>query len=92
MTAQSTTATQTSTTAATTPARRPRIRSGAIVWGLVQTAVAILLLLVAADQGVRTAVVDWLLALGPAGAAAIAVAALGTIALLIGLVRLLDRR
>ena len=90
MTAQSTTATQTSTAAA--PARRPRIRAGASVWGLVQTAVAVLLLLIAADRGVRTAVVDWTLALGPAGAGAIAVAALGTVALLIGLVRLLDRR
>ncbi|AZZ53376.1 MULTISPECIES: hypothetical protein [Rathayibacter] len=90
MTAQSTTATQTSTAPET--AQRPRIRAGAVVWGLVQAVVAVLLLLVAADAGLRTAVVDWALSLGPAGAAAIAIAALGTIALLIGLVRVLDRR
>lgn len=76
----------------TTTAKRPRIRSGAIVWGLVQSGLAILLLLIAADPGLRTAVGDWVLSLEPAGVAAIAIAALGAIALLIGLVRVLDRR
>lgn len=80
------------TTQTTTTGPRPRIRSGAIVWGLAQAAVAILLLLIAADPGLRSAVVDGVLSLEPAGVAAIAIAALGTIALLIGLVRVLDRR
>ena len=76
----------------TTTSKRPRVRSGAIVWGLIQAAVAVLLLMIATDAGLRTAVGDRLLSLEPAGVAAIVVAALGAIALLIGLVRILDRR
>lgn len=75
-----------------TTTRRPRIRSGAIVWGLIESGAAVLLLLIAADPVLRGAVGDWALALEPAGVAAIVIAALGTLVLLIGLVRVLDRR
>ncbi|MBF4461018.1 MULTISPECIES: hypothetical protein [unclassified Rathayibacter] len=79
-------------TTPTTTTERPRVRWGAIIWGLVQVAVAILLLLIATDPGLRRIVVDGALSLQPAGFAAIAIAALGTVALLIGLVRVLHRR
>jgi hypothetical protein len=78
-------------TTQTTP-KTPRIRWGAIVWGLVEAAFATLLLLIASDPALRGSVTGWALSLEPAGIAAVVVAALGSIALLIGLARVLDRR
>ncbi|WKK72882.1 hypothetical protein Q0F99_08415 [Rathayibacter oskolensis] len=79
-------------TAETTTPRRPRIRAGAIVWGLVVAALSFLLLLVASDSSLRADVVEWAVALGQGGATALTIAVLGGIALLVGLVRVLDRR
>ncbi|KQQ06171.1 MULTISPECIES: hypothetical protein [unclassified Rathayibacter] len=81
-----------STAATTTTAQRPRIRAGAIVWGLVVAALSVFLLLVASDTALRADVVDRALALGQGGATALTIAVLGGIALLVGLVRVLDRR
>lgn len=72
--------------------RRPRIRLGAIVWGLFAAAVAVGLLIVSRDEGLRAELVDGALALSPGAIAAVVVAALGGLALLIGLERVLDRR
>lgn len=72
--------------------RRPRIRLGAIVWGLFAAAVAVGLLIVSGDQGLRAELVDAALTLSPGAIAAVVVAALGGLALLIGLERVLDRR
>ncbi|MWV48295.1 hypothetical protein GRS96_03270 [Rathayibacter sp. VKM Ac-2803] len=71
---------------------RPRIRAGAIVWGAVVAAFSVFLLLVASDTALRADVVDRALALGGGGATALTIAVLGGIALLVGLVRVLDRR
>ncbi|PTL72140.1 hypothetical protein C1I63_04305 [Rathayibacter caricis DSM 15933] len=72
--------------------RHPRIRLGAIVWSLFAAAVAVGLLIVSGDQGLRAELVDAALTLSPGAIAAVVVAALGGLALLIGLERVLDRR
>ncbi|SMH49592.1 hypothetical protein SAMN06295885_3360 [Rathayibacter oskolensis] len=72
--------------------RRPRIRAGAIVWGLVVAAVSVLLLAFSADPGLRAGILERVAELGQGAGAALGIAALGAIALLVGLVRVLDRR
>lgn len=81
-----------STQTTTTTARRPRIRHGAVVWGLVEAVAALLLLMIASDPTLRTQVVDRALEMEATGIGAVAVAVFGLIALLVGLVRVLDRR
>lgn len=77
----------------TTPtAPRPRVRVGAVLYGLVAIAASAGLLAISADPVLRAAVVDRGLALEPGTVFALIIAAFGTIALLLGLTRFLDRR
>ncbi|PPH04021.1 hypothetical protein, partial [Rathayibacter sp. AY1H3] len=71
---------------------RPRIRVGAVLYGLVLAAASIGLLVVSADPVLRAQVVERGITLEPGAALALAVAALGAMALLLALARLLDRR
>ncbi|WP_181134117.1 hypothetical protein, partial [Rathayibacter sp. AY1D4] len=72
--------------------RATRIRVGAVLYGLVLAAASIGLLVVSADPVLRAQVVERGITLEPGAALALAVAALGAMALLLGLARLLDRR
>lgn len=70
---------------------RPRIRSGAIAWGLIVCGIAVAVLLVVSDGASRTAFASWLGALTPGGYLLIAVLALGGLILLWGLLGLIRR-
>ncbi|PPI26512.1 MULTISPECIES: hypothetical protein [unclassified Rathayibacter] len=80
------------TTTPTPATARPRIRAGAVLYGLVLAAASIGLLVVSADPVLRAQVVERGITLEPGAALALAVAALGAMALLLALARLLDRR
>ncbi|AZZ56638.1 hypothetical protein [Rathayibacter iranicus] len=72
--------------------RRPRIRVGAVLYGLVAIAASSGLLAISADPALRAAVVERGLALEPGAVVALIVAAFGAIALLLGVTHVLDRR
>lgn len=70
----------------------PRLRVGAMVWGvIVCIASATTLAIVAAPQR-REAVLDWLLDLTPSSVGVLAIVAVGGVMLLLGLVSVLRHR
>lgn len=76
-------------------AARPRIRFGAIAWGLIVCGIAVTVLLVIGSAPSRTAFVSWLGTLTPGGYVLIGVLAFGGLILLwglLGLIRSLQRR
>lgn len=74
------------------PARpRPRIRSGAIVWGLLVSATAVLILTVVGSPTNSAAFSAWAGALGVGGVILTAVIALGAFILLMALLSLIRR-
>ncbi|WP_308466061.1 hypothetical protein [Rathayibacter soli] len=74
------------------PARpRPRIRSGAIVWGLLVSATAVLILTVVGSPTNGAAFSAWAGALGAGGVILTAVIALGAFILLMALLSLIRR-
>lgn len=75
-----------------TTTRRPRIRVGAVLYGLVAIAASAELLAIQANSALRAAVVVFGLTLTPGGVVALIIAAFGTIAMLLGVARVLDRR
>jgi len=80
--------------AATSPSPsvpRPRLRVGAIVWGLIVTAVASTSLYVAANPPVRAELADWIGGLTPVSLGLIAILALGAIVLVASLVSVIMR-
>ncbi|AND15293.1 hypothetical protein [Rathayibacter tritici] len=79
------------TTTPTPSPARPRIRIGAVLYGLVLAAASIALLVIAADPVLRAQVVERGITLEPGAALALVIAALGTMALLLGLTRVLRR-
>ncbi|PPF62519.1 hypothetical protein C5C18_09855 [Rathayibacter tritici] len=79
------------TTTPTPSPARPRIRVGAVLYGLVLAAASIALLVIAADPVLRAQVVERGITLEPGAALALVIAALGTMALLLGLTRVLRR-
>ncbi|PPF19364.1 hypothetical protein, partial [Rathayibacter rathayi] len=82
---------RTMTTTPTPSPARPRIRVGAVVYGLVLAAASIGLLVISADPVLRAQVVERGITLEPGAALALVIAALGTVALLFGLTRVLRR-
>ena len=79
-------------TAATPPsAPRPRLRVGAIVWGLIVTVIAATSLYVATNPPVRADVADWIGGLTPVSLGLIAILALGAIVLVASLVSVVKR-
>ncbi len=78
-----------STPESTTPqspvAARPRIRAGAIAWGLIVIAVAAGTLYTIASDERREAAVRWFSTLTPGGAAIVGVLVLGGFLLLLGI-------
>jgi hypothetical protein len=70
---------------------RPRIRTGAIVWGLIVTAVGVGALVLLINPWLREALLDSLLALTPLGLGLALLAALGLLILVIALVVLIRR-
>lgn len=73
------------------PAQRPRIRSGAIAWGLIVCAISVFVLAVISHPGRRAEFVDWAWNLGPAGQALVLVLGLGCLILLLALLSLIRR-
>ena len=73
------------------PAPRPRIRSGAIVWGLIVCATSIFTLAVISHPGRRAEFVDWAWNLGPGGQALVLILGLGGFILLLALLSLFRR-
>lgn len=69
----------------TTPDERPRIRAGAIAWGLIVIAAAVGLLTIAIDPNRRDAVITWVMNLTPGNAIVVGVLVLGGFLLLMGL-------
>lgn len=83
-----------STTTATTeridtPLPRPRIRVGAVVWGLIVTAVGAGALYLYSSPERRQAALDWVLSLTPFGFLIVGLAALGALIFVIGIVVLI---
>jgi TRAP-type C4-dicarboxylate transport system permease small subunit len=71
--------------------RRPRIRWGALAWGLILVVTALATLTVAGDATARADIVDWWTGLGVAGGIVVAVLAVGGFILLQGVLALLRR-
>ncbi len=81
------TATATATTERTdADLARPRIRTGAVVWGLIVTAVGAGALWMLSSPERRQAALDWVLSLTPFGFVIVGFAALGALIFVIGLV------
>lgn len=81
--------------ATTGPAAGPRVRWGAIVWGLAFAAIAAVELWILVDPGRRLAATDWFASLSGVTATLVAVLAVGTLLLVAGvagLARRLSRR
>jgi len=77
---------------ATMPARpRPRIRSGAIVWGFLVSATAVLVLIVVSSPPNSAAFNAWAGSLGVGGFVLVAVIALGAFILLMALLSVIRR-
>ncbi len=74
-----------------TPPRRARIRWGGIVWGLVFAAVAAAGISLASTPGRTEALVAWVQEIGPASAIGLAVATIGGLLLVTGVVGLVRR-
>lgn len=72
-------------------APRPRIRSGAIAWGLIVCALSGFVLTVVSHPGRRAEFADWAWGLGPAGQALALVLGLGCLILLLALLSLIRR-
>lgn len=90
MTTTTTTTTETiPTTGATSVIPRPRIRTGAVVWGLIVTAVGVGALALLTSEERRQAVVDWVLSLTPFGFAIVGIAILGAFIMVIAIVVLI---
>ena len=72
-----------------TPLPRPRVRVGAVVWGLIVTAVGAgaLYLLTSAER--RQAAIDWVTSLTPFGFVIVGLALLGALIFVIGIVVLI---
>jgi hypothetical protein len=71
------------------PLPRPRIRVGAVVWGLIVTAVGAGSLYLLTSPERRQAAVDWVLSLTPFGFMIVGFAALGALIFVIGIVALI---
>lgn len=72
-------------------APKPRIRSGAIAWGLIVCAAAIAVLATIASPSARDGFVTWLIGLNPGGVALVAVLAVGVFILLLAGLALIRR-
>ncbi len=70
---------------------RPRIRFGAIAWGLIVCGVAVWVLFTLLTPGARTQFNDWVVTLTPADLGIIAVLVSGGLVLLLGLLGLARR-
>ena len=68
---------------------RPRIRVGAVVWGLIVTAVGAGALYLLTSPERRQAALDWVLSLTPFGFLIVGLAALGAFIFVIGIVVLI---
>jgi hypothetical protein len=77
------------TTGPTTVLPRPRIRTGAVVWGLIVTAVGLGSLALLTSDERRQAVADWVLSLTPFGFFVVGIAALGAFIMVIAIVVLI---
>lgn len=77
--------------ASATSSARPRIRSGAIAWGLIVCGIAVTVLLVIGSPRSRAGFAHWLGALTPGGHVLIGVLALGGLILLWGLLGVIHR-
>jgi len=73
------------------PLPRPRIRVGAIVWGLVLVAWGALALRLMTDEGTRAGAIDWLLGLSPLGWIAVGLLAVGALVTLLAITALIRR-
>ena len=67
------------------PGRKPRIRAGAIAWGIIVSAASIAVLLIVTSPERRGSFVDWLTSLNVASISLLSVLALGVVILLITL-------
>lgn len=74
----------------TTPPK-PRVRAGAIAWGLIVIGVAVTVLVIVTRPESREAFADWLGAATPAGIAIVAVLAIGVLILLLAGLALIRR-
>jgi hypothetical protein len=72
-----------------TPLPRPRIRVGAVVWGLIVTGVGAGALYLYSSPERRQAAIDWVLSLTPFGFLIVGFAALGALIFVIGIVVLI---
>lgn len=66
-------------------ARKPRLRAGAIAWGVIVSAASIAVLLIVTSPERRSSFVDWLNSLNVASVSLLSVLALGVVILLITL-------
>ncbi len=70
---------------------RPRVRYGAVAWGLIVCIVAASTLQIVLNADRRTAFLEWMLALTPATLGIITLLTMGAASLLIGLLALIRR-
>jgi len=70
---------------------RPRIRAGAIVWGLFVIGIGVTTLSVVADASRRAALFTWATTLTPGGAVLVGVIAIGAVLLLLGVLGAISR-
>lgn len=75
-------------TETTAPAPRPRIRWGAIVWGVITGSTALTTLLVIGSRERRVAFLDWLTGLTTGGIVLLVALVVGGVILLLGLLAL----
>ena len=78
-------------TAAQQIAHKPRVRSGAIAWGLLVIGIAISVLVTVSSPASRRNFAEWLGDATPGGIAIIAVLALGAVILLLAALALIRR-
>lgn len=78
-------------TETTTPVPSPRVRWGAIAWGVILTSTAIGTLLVVGSPGRRAAFSNWLAEVTPATVALLATLFVGGLLLLLGLLAVIRR-
>lgn len=84
MSATTTTPLPTTPAASAVPFERPRLRVGAIVWGVFVIAIASLVLWVTGDDTRREGFLEWVTTLTPGGFALVGVLVLGALLLLAG--------
>lgn len=80
-----------SVSAAEAVARKPRVRSGAIAWGLIVLGIAISVLVTVSSPASRRGFAEWLGDLTPGSVAIIGVLALGVLILLLAALALIRR-